>query len=114
MSAGKRDPGSWGLIDRLGLRQEITELVRQELLRGLDRLDQGDEFMSTRAAAQLAGVAQGTVRRWIREGRLTAHHAGRVLRVKRADVERLMANGTREKHEPMSPEELAARDFSDD
>jgi excisionase family DNA binding protein len=67
-------------------------------------------YLSTRAAASMAGVAEGTVRRWIREGRLTGHRAGRVLRVSADELRRLLAGPRRSDGAP-TPEELARRDF---
>ena len=76
-----------------GLRELIAELVRDEVRRALGDAPKHDEFLSTPAAAQVADVAQGTIRRWVREGRLEAHRAGRVVRVRRADLERVLRDG---------------------
>ena len=89
-----------------GLRALVAELVRAEVDKRVAELRQPAEFLSPQAAGQLAGVADGTVRRWIREGRLAGHRAGRVLRVRRADLERLLRDGG-----DASPEDLARRDF---
>lgn len=93
-----------------GLRELIAGIVREEVAKALAKTTAPDEYLSTRGAAELAGVADGTIRRWIREGRLTGHRAGRVVRIKRADVERLLAGDRRDAREP-SPEELARRQF---
>jgi excisionase family DNA binding protein len=58
---------------------------------------------------EVASVAEGTIRRWIREGKLVGHKAGRVVRVKRADLEALLRAGGR--RDEASPEELARRAF---
>lgn len=89
-----------------GLRELIMDLVRDEVRRVLAETTQPDEFLTTADAAKVAKVAQGTVRRWIRDGRLAPHHAGRELRVRRSDLDALMhdhGRGDRER----SPEELA-------
>jgi len=94
------------------LRPMIAELVRVEVARVLAKRERtdGEGFMSTTdAAAYAGGVALGTVRRWIREGKLPAHHAGRHLRVRRADLDALLV-GERRVPE-LSPEELARREF---
>jgi excisionase family DNA binding protein len=51
------------------------------------------EYLSTKEVAAAAGVAQGTVRRWIREGKLRSCQAGRSVRVKRSDLENFMCRG---------------------
>ena len=91
------------LIDERALRAMIVDVVREELR----KMHAPSEYLSTGDAARLAGVAAGTVRRWIREGRLTEHRAGRHVRIQRADVERLLA-GTRQTPD-LTPEELARR-----
>jgi excisionase family DNA binding protein len=40
-------------------------------------------------------VAAGTIRRWIREGRLTARRAGRVYRIGHDELERFLASDVR-------------------
>jgi excisionase family DNA binding protein len=94
------------------LRTMITSIVRAEVERALSEAQDSDAggYMSVAAIAKLADVAPGTVRRWIREGRLIGHRAGRVLRVRRADLERLLGDGDEEDSE-ITPEKLAQRDF---
>lgn len=71
------------------------------------------EYIDATAAAALASVSIKTVRRWIRDGRLPAYRAGRVCRVKRADLEALLHDGVRpvRKDVRLSPEAQARRDF---
>jgi excisionase family DNA binding protein len=95
-------------IDEQALRDMIREIVRQVLTDEVDA-KRPAEFLSTAEAADLARVAQGTVRRWIRERRLVGHRAGRELRVKRADLECLL--GGEESSNSLSPETMADRDF---
>ena len=95
-------------------RPLISEVVREELAKQQPAAP--DLFLSTRAAAAVAGVAPGTIRRWIDEGRLTGHHAGRVLRIRRTELERLLAAAPRRSRRraavaDMTPEALARRDF---
>lgn len=92
----------------------IREIVRDEVRRAMAAMERpaSDEFMSTGAAAAFASVAGGTIRRWIREGKLAGHKAGRVVRVKRADLERLLGEGARpDEDREHTPEEMARRDF---
>lgn len=48
-------------------------------------------LLTTEAAAAAAGVTPGTVRDWIRAGRLQASRAGRRLRVRRSALEAFLA-----------------------
>ena len=93
------------------LRAMIVQVVREELERAADKVNQRDEYLSPRAAGALAQVAPGTVRRWIREGRLAGHHAGRVLRVRRADLEALLRRPRVISVDHVEPEALARRLF---
>src|SRR5690349_21512095 len=96
-----------------GLRALITEIVRKEVHAALAEVNTRDQYLPTRAAARFADVAPGTIRRWIRQGRLASHHAGRVVRVRRADLEMLLRAGQRSPSSTdVAPEVLAARDFS--
>jgi excisionase family DNA binding protein len=107
------DPADHALAAATGLRALVAELVEAAVARALDKLRQPDQYLSTRQAAELAGVAQGTIRRWIRAGRLRAAGAGRLVRVRRADVEALLrSGGTRARAAAdMTPEQLAAARF---
>ncbi len=93
-----------------GLRELITDIVRGEVDRALREASPAAALLSTRDAAKYAGVVPDTVRRWIREGKLPEQRAGRVVRIARADLERLLREGVR-KHDDLSPEAMALRDF---
>jgi excisionase family DNA binding protein len=103
-----------------GIRAIVTDVLRDELPAALrkalaeQRSDTAvDEFLSTESAARVAAVAPGTIRRWVREGKLVGHRSPHItrnrVRIRRADLERLLAG----EHEPssMTPEDLAIRDF---
>jgi excisionase family DNA binding protein len=49
------------------------------------------EFMSVRAVAELLSVTERTVRRWCEEGKFETIQPGRVIRIRRASVEALIA-----------------------
>jgi excisionase family DNA binding protein len=85
----KMSSGDMSDLER-SLRDLIAGLVREEVRRALSEATQPDEFLTTARAAEVAKVAQGTIRRWIRDGRLAPHHAGRELRVRRSDLDALM------------------------
>lgn len=99
------------------LTAAIVELVRAEVDRrvsaALAERPAATAYLSTAAAAAHAEVAPGTIRRWIREGRLVEHRAGRELRVSRAELEQLLGRGIRAPGpgRELTPEQLAARRF---
>ena len=77
------------------MREAVRDVVREELSllarRNAGHSPGADEsYLSVTKAARLADVAPGTVRAWIRAGRLTAKRAGRVLRVSRAELDLFM------------------------
>ena len=95
------------------LREVVRDVVREELAGLVALRSDADRYLPTADAASLAGVAKGTIRRWVRENRIPGHRAGRVLRVRTSDLQRLLASGAHapRKDEALSPEELARRDF---
>ena len=92
-----------------GLRALVAELVREEVARQMAETARPDEYLSTAAAAKLVDVAGGTIRRWIREGRLVGHRAGREVRVLRSDLEKLLREGSRRDGGKLSREQLARK-----
>lgn len=72
------------------------------------------EYLSTVAAATVASVNEGTIRRWVRAGKLRGYRAGRVLRVRRDELDQMLATGRRSSANDESPEEMAKRDHADD
>jgi excisionase family DNA binding protein len=95
------------ILDEIALRALIEEVVRtvvrEELRAVAPRPGQPDEFLSVVAAARLVGVAPTTVRTWVSQGRLQRYQAGRVLRVRRSELEVLLAS---------APADDASRDIS--
>jgi excisionase family DNA binding protein len=100
-----------GLDDamRALIRETFRDEIRIEVARQLAERETPTEFLSTRHAAEHADVAEGTIRRWIREQKLEGHRAGRHVRVKRADLDALMRVQRAERE--LSPEEWARREF---
>ncbi len=95
------------------LEATIRSIVRDELAKATAAA-KPDEYLSTRAAAELADVAAETIRRWVRIGKLAEHRAGRCVRVSRADLERMLREGSRRvaNADPrLTPEQIADRDF---
>lgn len=97
------------------LARAIAELVRVEVdarvRAALAERPAVDELLSTAEAAQYAKVTPRSIRRWLDQGKLRALHAGRELRIRRADLDELMRGGRRQTAAELTPEELAARDF---
>lgn len=75
------------------LRELIVTVVREELAR--QRPAAPVEYLTVRQAAELARITTGTIHRWLKTGKLPRHNAGRAVRVKRSDLERLLATGGR-------------------
>lgn len=78
-----------------GLLSEVLRPIEERLKRiesSLEgRIEGGEPFLTITEVAVLAKVDPGTVRRWIREGKLASFKAGRALRIRRADLEQFMS-----------------------
>lgn len=92
------------------LQDLVARQVRAEVRRVVAEMTRPDEYLSTRSAANFADVTPGTVRRWVKAGKLTRHMAGRVVRVSRIELERLLKSGGATNDEE-TPEQLAAKRF---
>ena len=64
------------------------------------------EYLSIAEAADRAKVHPATIRRWVRQGRLPGHRAGRHLRIKSQDLEDAL-----KPRFDMGPEARALKDF---
>lgn len=84
-----------------GIRSIVREVVREEIRAALDERpragrnasDDEASYLSISRAASIADVAPGTLRRWIKTGRLPVRRAGRVYRVARADLDEFLRTG---------------------
>ena len=86
------------MIDTNSLTASIRALVRSEIERVVGVLtavggEPPGEFLTTREASTIARTTPGTIRRWVREGRLTERRAGRQVRVLRSDLEEVLRPG---------------------
>jgi len=87
------------------IRDELKAVIRQEL--GRQPAAAGD-YVSVSEAAQIASVQVQTIRAWMRSGKLKEYKAGRVLRVRRSELEEFLASGPGpDLTSNASPEELA-------
>jgi excisionase family DNA binding protein len=91
------------------IRDEIRTVIRQEL--GHKPAATGD-YVSVAEAAQIASVSPQTIRVWTKAGKLRGYNAGRVLRVRRQELEDFLAAGpSPATTNDLSPKELADRRF---
>src|SRR4051794_28140235 len=95
-----------------GLRALLTEVAREVIREELAKMPTHEEYLSTANAAAHAQVAAGTIRRWIRERRLIGYRAGRQVRVRREDLDKLLLSGPSVNANQLTPEQLAQRDFA--
>jgi excisionase family DNA binding protein len=81
------------IFDEVALRtliaDEVRRVIRDELANAKTQ-DPGD-YVSVSEAARIASVATDTVRDWISRGKLGRYNAGRVLRVRRTELDELLA-----------------------
>ena len=81
------------------LRSIVRDVVREELHAarpaGLRNSEGDGGYLSISAAAKFAAVAPGTLRRWIRSGRLPTRRAGRVYRIGRTELIDFLGRGGR-------------------
>jgi excisionase family DNA binding protein len=59
----------------------------------VERNDLEDSYLTVAEVAELLKLNQQTVRNWIDQGSLAAVRVGRRVRIKRSDLERLLADG---------------------
>lgn len=82
----------------------VRSIVREELSRAL--APRTDGYLSVASAAEVADVSPATVRRWIRTGKLPSCGSGKLLRVRRADLDRVIG-APKVRTEALTPEEIA-------
>ncbi len=94
----------------MGIEDVFKALVKQAVRDELATLatSPADEYLTTDAAAKIANVIPGTIRRWVKNGKLREQRAGRVIRVSRADLTRMMNSG-RARNDSSNPEAIARR-----
>lgn len=77
------------------LREELTAvLVREPLIPSPPpKVEHTSQYMDARAAGEVLGVTEKTIRSWVREGKLHGHWAGRLLRIERSELHQFMRTG---------------------
>jgi excisionase family DNA binding protein len=63
--------------------------------------DLEDSFMTVAEVAEILKLNQQTVRNWIDQGSLPATRVGRRVRIRRSDFERVLADGSTGRAEPI-------------
>lgn len=89
----------------------VRKIVRDELAKRDLKPANDSDFMSVKEAADRARVSPYTIRRWVKRGELTKHHAGTRVLVKRDELEKLLACEVVPIDVNLSPEERARRQF---
>lgn len=97
------------------LRTIVREVVREEFrAHGLGSQPAAAHastdtpaFVTTKQAAQIAGVHVATIRDWVQRGLLHDHRAGRLLRVERAELIAMMASAQSNSSAPINLDERA-------
>jgi excisionase family DNA binding protein len=116
-SSTRWPPVDVGLRDLI--RDVVREVVREELAAALNRTPPSNEasaraptdrlqYLNTKQAAEASGVAEKTVRAWVRTGKLQGHWAGRLLRIERGELDRFMRVGLASTGEGPGVDKLAA------
>lgn len=74
------------------IRDALVSFIDERIAAALNNLTKpaNDEYLSTDEAAEFAHVTTGTIRRWVRSRKLKRYNAGSHIRVRRADIERLL------------------------
>lgn len=89
--------------------REAVRLEVREALAAMQPASAGD-YLSVKEAATLAGVSPDSIRSWIQTGKLPRHNAGRVLRVRRDELEQFLAGPPTDPTTPavqLSPDDAA-------
>lgn len=107
--------GSFEDALRAIVRDAVRDVVRDELrAHGLGpqpvnppALSGPPVYVSTKQAAQIAGVHVATIRDWVQRTLLRGHRAGRLLRVDRAELLAMMTSAKSDAPAPVNLDERA-------
>ena len=91
------------------VRDALASFIDERIAAALSKLSRpaNDEYLTTRAAADVARVTPGTVRRWIRRKHLTKHVSGGRVRISRHELEKYLSGAPQNE----SPQDMARRRF---
>lgn len=80
------------------IKDALREVVREELAKS-QRPSAEPEFLTLDAAADRAACSKGTVRGWLKNGALKSYGVGRIVRIRRLELDELLTKGEREDDE---------------
>lgn len=80
-------PSTLEEVIRTIVREEVRAALAEALIRNAPAKPADGGYLSIVGAAGYASVAPGTLRRWIRSGRLPVRRAGRVYRIARSELD---------------------------
>lgn len=91
------------------IKDALTAFIDERIATAIAKLAKpaNDEYLTTSAAAVIARVTPGTIRRWVRNKRITKHAAGGRVRISRAELERYLSGAPANE----SPSDKARRRF---
>jgi excisionase family DNA binding protein len=93
------------LFNEDALRHIVESAVDSAFQRHLgEKPAAAGDYLSVAKAAQIAAVSPQAIRTWIRAGKLKQYNAGRVIRVRRTELEALLASPSA--HAGPAPREL--------
>ena len=69
----------------------------------MNQADLEDPFLTVAEVAEMLKLNQQTVRNWIDQGSLPAFRVGRRVRIRRSDLDRVLAEGYRAGNRPPPP-----------
>lgn len=89
------------------VKDALLALIDERIAAALTRASKpaNDEYLSTSRAAHVASVSVGTIRRWVRENRLTKHVAQNRVKIRRSELERYLTGSPKNE----SPAEKARK-----
>lgn len=79
---------------KLAIRDEVPAILREHIKQLVERDERATDrgaALSTVDAAEYVGVSPATIREWVNAGQLRAQRAGRVLKVRRGDLDAFLA-----------------------
>ena len=79
------------LFDETALRALVSEEVRRVLREELGRAGAQHEYLKVGSAAKVVGVSPDTIRGWVDGGQLRRYGLGRLVLVRRDELEALLA-----------------------
>jgi excisionase family DNA binding protein len=84
---------------KLAIRDEVPAIIREHLARLEQaqesvRASEHDPALSTKAAAHYAGVSEPTIRARVASGELRAIRPGRVIKIRRSDLDAFLARSS--------------------